>query len=193
LKRHPTTDHPQIGSTSEVYFSELLHVEVRSRFEKIASGDTYIYYKFNELDAICQFQEIVRDKDLLHTFCVSQINSANGKLVSYQHLKIWKDRQTQACSVSFLRNAAAVDQTYVEFPLSMLTVNLAKRQKDSRTVQVDFVQDSASTSWRLSMEHSTPLMIQAFAICSLLTLANRWQYQEAQWRKLCCICQDRHD
>jgi hypothetical protein len=134
----------------------MLHVEVKTRFEKMASGDAYIYYKFNEPDTICQFQEIVRDKDLLHTFCVSHINSANGKQVSYQHLKMWRDRHTQACSLSFLRNAAAVDQTYVEFPLSMLIVNLAKRQKDSRTVQVDFVQESASTPWRFSMDHSGP-------------------------------------
>lgn len=162
LKRHPTTDHPQIGNTSEVYFSEPLHVEVKSRFEKIASGDAYIYYTFNEADAICQFQEIVRDKDLLHTFCVSQINSANGKQVSYQHLKIWRDRQTQACSASFLRNAAAVDQTYVEFPLAMLTVNSSKRQKDSRTVQVEFVQDPASTPRRYSMDHSTPVHFNSF-------------------------------
>ncbi|CRG87872.1 putative ribonuclease C609,01 [Talaromyces islandicus] len=171
LKRHPITDHPEIGSTTEVYFSELLHVDVKSRFEKIASGDTYIYYKFNEPYSICQFQEIVRDKDLLHTFCVSQVNSANGKQASYQHLKIWRDRQTQACSASFLRNAAAVDQTYVEFPLSMLTVNLAKRQKDSRTVQVDFLQDSASTSWRFSMDHngSTRRLSGASSVASVRT------------------------
>lgn len=154
----------------------MLHVEVKSRFEKIASGDAYIYYTLNEPDAICEFQEIVRDKDLLHTFCVSQINSANGKQVSYQHLKIWRDRHTQCCSLSFLRNAAAVDQTYVEFPLVMLTVNLAKRQKDSRTVQVDFVQESASTPWRFSMDYSGSAGFISIFDMLLLKLANRYQY-----------------
>lgn len=154
LKRHPRTDHPNIGNTSEVYFTEMLHVEVKSRFKKIASGDAYIYYTFNETEAVYQFQEIVRDKDLLHTFCVNEMNSADGQQVSYQHLKIWRDRHKQGCSLSFLRNAAAVDQTYVEFPLAMLTVNLARRQKDSGTAHVDFVQESASTPWRFSMDHS---------------------------------------
>lgn len=89
---------------------------------------------------------MVRDKDLLHTFCISKIVSANGEEVSYQHLKVWRDRQTQSCTLSFLRNVASNDQTYVEFPLSALSLNSAKQPKDSRTVRLGFIAEYSSSS-----------------------------------------------
>ncbi|KAH8701556.1 nucleoside phosphorylase domain-containing protein [Talaromyces proteolyticus] len=145
FKRHLTTDHPHIGNPSEVYFSDTLHVTVKSRFEKIASGDAYIYYIFNDPDAIRQFQEVVREKDLLYTFCVSKIVSANGEEVSFQHLKLWRDRQSPSCSLSFLRNAATHDHKYVEFPLTILEINSTKQPKDSRIVRVGFLSETSSS------------------------------------------------
>jgi hypothetical protein len=84
---------------------------------------------------------MVREKDLLHTFCVNKIISGDGDEASYQHLKLWKDHKSRLYTLSFYKNNTD-KKRHLEFDLSAFAETPTKCTKIDRIVRLDFVHDS---------------------------------------------------
>jgi hypothetical protein len=110
-------------------------VEVPSR--KQINGTAFIAYHFSHPENVKLFQEIVRDKDLLHTAPSDEITSSSGKAeASYQNLKIWKDPKSLEYTLSFCRNLI-VNKSQLELPLSSFELGTFKKPRNDRTIRLD--------------------------------------------------------
>lgn len=127
------------AESSKIVFSEPLPIVVQGR--TTVTGASIITYNFTQAQSFKQFQEIVREKSLLYSFCVDAITSAKGDLASYQHLKIWRDHKSTQFTLSFYKNAVT-EKEHLEFDLSSFSLNQTKEpKKGNRIVRLDFVGD----------------------------------------------------
>lgn len=116
-------------------------MEVQSR--SLVAGVASITYHFSHPENIKLFQEIVRDKDLLHTFPANEITSSGGKTeASFQHLKIWKDPKTTESTLSFCRNLDPKKQHF-ELPLNSFELGTPKKPRNDRTIRLDILKGTS--------------------------------------------------
>jgi hypothetical protein len=112
-------------------------VEVHSR--KQVNGTAFITYHFSHPENVKLFQEIIRDKDLLHTAPADEITSSSGKTeASYQNIKIWKDPKTLEYTLSFCRNLIP-NKPQLELPLSSFELGTFKKPRNDRTIRLDIL------------------------------------------------------
>jgi hypothetical protein len=110
-------------------------VEVHSR--KQVNGTAFIAYHFSHPENVKLFQEIIRDKDLIHTAPADEITSSSGKTeASYQNIKIWKDTKTLEYTLSFCRNLIS-NKPQLELPLSFFELGTFKKPRNDRTIRLD--------------------------------------------------------
>jgi hypothetical protein len=110
-------------------------VEVPSR--KQVNGPAFITYHFSHPENVKLFQEIIRDKDLLHTAPADEITSSSGKAeASYQNIKIWKDPKTLEYTLSFYRNLI-LNKSHLELPLSSFELGTFKKPRNDQTIRLD--------------------------------------------------------
>lgn len=106
------------------------------------AGEALISYSFSQPGNTRLLQEMIRDKDLLHTFPVNEMTSSDGtKETSYQNMKIWKDHKTGEYTLSIRRNLIP-KKPHLELPLSSLEPVVIKKPKNNRMIQLEVVQDS---------------------------------------------------
>jgi hypothetical protein len=119
-------------------------VEVKG--SKPVAGEAFIAYSFSQPQNVRLLQEMIRDKDLLHTFPVNEMTSGNGtEEASYQNLKIWKDHKTGEHTLSICRNLIT-KKPYLELPLSSFELAVIKNPKNNRTVQLDVIDVSRDST-----------------------------------------------
>ncbi|OBT50623.1 hypothetical protein VE04_08669, partial [Pseudogymnoascus sp. 24MN13] len=71
-------------------------------------GTTIPRYVFANIADFTDFQSAVRNKFFLGAFAVNKISSETSRRngdATYQHLKIWRDKETGQCSLSFYGNS----------------------------------------------------------------------------------------
>ncbi|KFY70642.1 hypothetical protein V499_09023, partial [Pseudogymnoascus sp. VKM F-103] len=71
-------------------------------------GTTIPRYVFANIADFTDFQSAVRNKFFLGAFAVNKISSETSRKngdATYQHLKIWRDKETGQCSLSFYGNS----------------------------------------------------------------------------------------
>lgn len=132
-----------------IEFPDELKFEISPR-RKTSTDQAIISYKFSQPSDIKLFEEMVRKKELLHTFWFTSIKSCTGKEASCQGVKLWKDDTTSEYTLSFCRNLLP-EKPHVEVSLSNLQISVLKKPTNDCEVRLEFVQDlSASSSPSLS-------------------------------------------
>jgi hypothetical protein len=136
-------------NTPDVDFSGGLHVKINSID---VPGEASIKYIFNKPGSLKAFQSMVREKDLIETFCVNEIKSAIHHIeASSQHLKVWKDHKTGDYTFSFYRNGLA--KQHLECPLNSFELKSARQPRNRQIVRLDFI-DEVSPLQRASSHDS---------------------------------------
>jgi hypothetical protein len=141
-------------------------VEVNSRRQ--VNGTAFITYHFSHPENVKLFQEIIRDKDLLHTAPADEITSSSGKTeASYQNIKIWKDPKTLEYTLSFCRNLVP-NKPQLELPLSSFEFGTFRRPpRNDRTIRLDILN---RLSLRQTSSHDSFKGTHALFLSSLANL-----------------------
>ncbi|OBT88392.1 hypothetical protein VE02_02296 [Pseudogymnoascus sp. 03VT05] len=85
-------------------------------------GSTIPRYVFSNLADFTDFQSAVRNKFFLGAFAIDKISSETSRRngdATYQHLKIWRDKETRQCSLSFYGNSLEKARD-LEFPFKYI-------------------------------------------------------------------------
>ncbi|KFY48316.1 hypothetical protein V495_01446 [Pseudogymnoascus sp. VKM F-4514 (FW-929)] len=79
-------------------------------------------YVFSNIADFTDFQSAVRNKHFLGAFAINKITSEKSSKIgdaTYQHLKIWRDKETRQCSLSFYGSSLKRPRD-LEFPFKYI-------------------------------------------------------------------------
>jgi hypothetical protein len=103
-------------------------------------GSTIPRYVFSNIADFTDFQSAVRNKFFLGAFAINKISSETSRRngdATYQHLKIWRDKETRQCSLSFYGNSLEKARD-LEFPFKYIKKEPEKTKRNEEELILRF-------------------------------------------------------